>query len=788
MKDVFGIGKYNVIQDDEFYYVFRALNSGDNNDIIEGKTMVDGKFTKIRTDRQRWLDDHEVAEYDESEVASLQEVWDHIRQNHNMQTNCISFTSNSNVALDYGNGKAHNGRYIMLKIPKDSIDNERVFSAGEYMLKQIENKITEESYFIAPDTTESQLIREIDEANTTEQIGEIISRRYDEMSVGSPKGTFTSKEKTIEKESAISRLKPKKYFNEEQQLEYTKLIAKLMILESMGRLNRILPMCKDNTSLIATVSMALSSSEIVYYNEMPESEFVEVPEEHMNLFSLIQQIDVDEVNEDLIKNLQKKVLQNLNERIKLSQDYPDFNGENFSIEDAYKLTDGRLSYQKVKQAMEFYYRLCVSRAKAIENCNILEELNGKSDDAIEYIRSKGFVIDNDIITRKANIDSYILSEQVGLAIDRTENSRFSSSEQKKIIDYVLQQDEDELRRSIENFDIADLRVLLNNFLEKLNKVDLNRYYAEFIVDSIDLNKIYKEDKVLSLEERELLVSKLEKADCEKFFKAFKNLGVSYSEMSAYIMSLMASGGYKGFTFEDFSRLPDIESILRVNISNTYLKNRITFSAFDALLGRADNENLVEGTALDLRDYQQDITNRISDIYETKRFAGVILPTGAGKSYVAMDQMMKFKGKNILYIAPNKEILSQIKRHIIKNILKIEIVNDNEPITQEPGSATRKMHYRDAEKEIENILKIKFICYQGLDTKEKQTLENYDADFIIIDELHRAGAITWEPQIRELLNRNVKAKVLGLTATPERDVDGKNMMDVVAEMTGDFTRR
>lgn len=49
------------------------------------------------------------------------------------------------------------------------------------------------------------------------------------------------------------------------------------------------------------------------------------------------------------------------------------------------------------------------------------------------------------------------------------------------------------------------------------------------------------------------------------------------------------------------------------------------------------------------------------------------------------------------------------------------------------------------------------------------------DLIIFDELHRSGATDWNKHILELLkNQTKETKVLGITATPLRDMDGKNM--------------
>ena len=52
IEKLFSVQNYNLIQDEEYYYFFRALNNGDHNDIQAGITRDEnGVLTKIRTDR-----------------------------------------------------------------------------------------------------------------------------------------------------------------------------------------------------------------------------------------------------------------------------------------------------------------------------------------------------------------------------------------------------------------------------------------------------------------------------------------------------------------------------------------------------------------------------------------------------------------------------------------------------------------------------------------------------------------------------------------------------------------
>ena len=54
--------------------------------------------------------------------------------------------------------------------------------------------------------------------------------------------------------------------------------------------------------------------------------------------------------------------------------------------------------------------------------------------------------------------------------------------------------------------------------------------------------------------------------------------------------------------------------------------------------------------------------------------------------------------------------------------------------------------------------------------------------IVFDELHRTGAAEWQKNIEKLLE-NQPAKVLGITATPERDMDKRDMSEIFAKKYG-----
>ena len=204
----------------------------------------------------------------------------------------------------------------------------------------------------------------------------------------------------------------------------------------------------------------------------------------------------------------------------------------------------------------------------------------------------------------------------------------------------------------------------------------------------------------------------------------------------------------------------------------------------------------------LRDYQFEFVKNAVQIYNSEkhnRFACGIMPTGSGKSFVAMALLQIINNKNfnvnspgnnskMLYIAPTKDILFQIKLHIVKTLY---IPNKKNFENSDMINMTTEQILEP--KNVDEIVKIlfpnlKFKCYAGIkgliDENDPDILKEEDskeADFIIIDEAHRAGADDWTKNISKIIE-NTNAKILALSATPERnDANGKEMMLEIAKM-------
>ena len=126
------------------------------------------------------------------------------------------------------------------------------------------------------------------------------------------------------------------------------------------------------------------------------------------------------------------------------------------------------------------------------------------------------------------------------------------------------------------------------------------------------------------------------------------------------------------------------------------------------------------------------------------------------------------GEKMLYLAPQDEILNQIKNYIIKYV----------------HGKQNTVGKTEDEIIAEIFPNISFETYSGLLAKRGQEVIKEQYGMIVLDELHRTGAKEWEGKIDGLLdNQNKDVKVLGITATPVRDTDGRDMAEETAKKLG-----
>mgnify|MGYP004526146667 CR=1 FL=1 len=746
-KEILEIDKFNIISDEENYYFFRALNMADNSDIEQETTISsDGKIERIRTDRERY---EGKTKYTEESNISLEEVYDHIKMHYRKDTNCISLTSNANIAINYGRG-SYKDKYVMIKIPKKEL-GEQTVEAGQYMLQELYSKI-ERTVEELPEETKREILdifSDIDIANETKDLKEIIAKRYTAKS-DEVNPSKAHPRKGITYSSTKARISSYKSLNEEQLLEVNKVYAKLAVLENKAILEHVIPH-SSNSNLRKTIGNAFSSTELIHYGEIKQNEIIEVPKEAVDLFSLIQQIDgIDKNKVEEIKKALIVAIQNGKEIPSMPEIEASIK-DNISIEEMYQLTGGTVEYGKANSIVKNMFYLSKSRQNAIKLSETLSQVLGNDsrfEDVIEYIKDNGFRIEPEIISRQSG-KGVKLSESVN--IDLTKDEQI-------LVDEIKQLSSEELENILQNGGFTN-DIISKVYGNQNKQIDKSRYYAEAIISQYNWSQIGIEEFKIS--ERNELIKRLQDRNCVDIYEKLMQTGVETKQIPTVLLNIATRQGF----YEEYEK-GNLEHLL--NTRQDILSNDINIELVERFLGYYD----VENTEIRLKDYQQRAYDNVNNIFENHKFAQVILPTGAGKSFVALAQMQKYEQEHpeekMLYLAPQDEILNQIKNYIIKYVHgKQDTIGKTED-----------------EIIAEVFPNITFETYSGLLAKRGQEIIKDQYGMIVLDELHRTGAKEWEGKINTLLeNQNEEVKVLGITATPVRDIDGRDMAEETAKKLG-----
>ena len=775
MEEMFDIEKFNIISDEENYYFFRSLEPGDIKDLEEGNIKDEnGNYIRLRTDRERWEETHSIKpRWNAESTVTLEEMYNHIKMHYSLETNCISLSSNANVARTYG--ETFSDKYVMIKVPKKEM-GQRVYNAGQYMLSEIAKKVQEriDQGNIPEEVLED--LKKIDEATKPEDLKDIIRVKYT-----SPKGIDTSKsgmKKGIVYKAPLSRISSFQALDDEQTLEKNKIVAKLTILEQKGLMETLVPRIKTNSQLISTMGSAFASGEQIYYGDIEGDRITDISKELLDMFALIQQTEnqdkqiVNDLKTELVKYITKGGKLEIPEGSLLRDDGTP--RTDISIEEMYELTAGKVEYGQASSIVKNMYYLSKGQANARILAGMLREITGnnpKYEEIIEYIENNGFEIEPKITARKSN-KGYRISESVNLDLKPNEIG---------LVDSIRNLTDEEQMQIIQDRGLSNVRNIMNTSfaqMQTVQQISKEDYFASAIVDTYDWDKINVEE--LSITERNELIQKLKQSNCVSIYEKLKEAGIENKDIPTAVINIASKGNLKGI-LESENYIEQIQN----NIEE--ITQGLSIEQVERYLGYYD----VKGTGISLRDYQQVAIDNTNEVFKDKRFASVILPTGGGKTYVALTEMLQYgktqeeieiennqlelekipyprNDKKMLYLAPSNEILEQTKDRIIENI---------------HGKIGTSGKSKD--KIIAEVFpNLQFATYQSLITKAgKETLKK-QYDFMIFDELHRTGAEKWEKALNKLLeNQPEKTKVLGITATPTRDADDRNMADEIAQKLG-----
>ena len=700
MNELFNIT--NCYQDNNNYYFFRALNRRDMTGIRNGSTLdSNGHINRIVTDSTFY---NNKDRYNEFSELTLEEMVNHVKTHYDKDTNCISLSSDANVCLTYGRSD-YEDKYVIVKVPKKELGM-TTFNAGKYIydeiLKRVNTYITEHEDALTD--LQRYYIESLKNISTKEQLDNL-KKTLPEEYVDKTNNEF---------QNGLEFIKSKPYegYSDKENLAKDKLVMLLDVLDFevvKGKTNRF---------VIQTMGSAFSSRELEYYKEVPQEKIVEMPTSLVEIMAIIQQMpETEEIKE--IKDYLITHLDEIRQRTK-EVDYSHFNPENLnlSLDNLYNLTEGKISYKEAKELYLNSMYLVKAKLRSFYSVNLLNNIlgnNPKYHNALQSLLDNSLGIEPTIMARSGN-HTLKVSDTVALYLPKNYQSLYN---------YVNNLQVQDMYNLFTNPTVA-FNTLFTKYIsdKELKPQDKEEWYANGLIDAIDLESLNLKTNFNEMQ-RKKIVNALVSHNFMDYYEKVKTLSDDGSIATSMFASLIANR--KEFTNDSDIILDQLKDYIGYN-------------------------NLKEYN-LPLRKLQRTAYQKTEEVFANKNFATAVMPTGSGKSFLALSEMLDRKDAKMLYIAPNDIILNQLEDYIYEFF-----------------------GYTDYHTLFPNLT---LTTYQDLKDKKTNNLKDKYNDiyaFIILDELHRSGAPEWSKFVNELMasQDQENIKVLGLTATPERDREDKDM--------------
>ena len=700
MDELFNIT--NCYQDNNYYYFFRALNKRDMAGIRDKSTLDEaGHISKIVTDSTFY---NHKDRYNEESELTLEEMVNHVKTHYDKDTNCISLSSDANVCLTYGRSD-YEDKYVIIKVPKDELDK-TTFNAGKYIYEEILKRVNTYIEEHEDDLTDLQkyYIESLKNISTKEQL--------DNLKKTLPEEYIDKTNEEFQNGLEFIKSKPYEGYSDKENLAKDKLVMLLDVLDFevvKGKTNRF---------VIQTMGSAFSSRELEYYKEVPKEKIVEMPTSLVEIMALIQQVpETEEIKE--IKNYLITHLDEVRQSTK-EVDYSHFNPDNLdlSLDNLYKLTEGKITYKEAKELYLNSMYLVKAKLRSFYSVNLLNNIlgnNPKYHNALQSLLDNSLGIEPTIMARSGN-HALKVSDTVALYLPKNYQSLY---------DYINNLQVQDMYNLFTNPTNA-FNTLFTKYIsdKELKPQDKEEWYANGLIDAIDLESL--------------------------------NLKINFNEMQRRkIINALVTHNFMDY-YEKVKTLSDDGSIATSMFASLIVNRKEFTNDSDIILDQLKDyigyNNLKEYN-LPLRKLQRTAYQKTEEVFAKKNFATAVMPTGSGKSFLAIKEMLNHRNDTMLYIAPNDIILNQIEDYIFEFF-----------------------GYKDYHTLFPNLT---LTTYQDLKDKKRNKLKDKYNDkytFIILDELHRSGAPEWSKFVNELMANQDQEniKVLGLTATPERDRDDKDM--------------
>lgn len=584
MKDLFK--SKLLIEDEEYYYLFRSLNSGDKEDIKtgvvsavdeNGNAVLDPEgrrvISRLRVDRDRFLEKGEEIKYssEDEEECSLEQIFDHVKMHQRKDTNCISLSSNSNVTFTYYSKESP--EYVVIKVKKD--DDSKLINVCEYMLEEIEKRINE---IITRVTNPIALnaLANINLATTSEEIKnivrehekEIIRARHSDIE-HRYKGT-NSVESLRTRDYTTGTFGEITYLNKEQNLAITRIIAKIKTLEDFDLMENITSNGDSTTNLIATMKSALASAEYAHYGEIKGENVVRISKENLQAISLLQQYKdrkpekSEEVDKIILEILDKnskfeKVVNKVEEREEI---------EDLEIGEALVLTDAKIPYSEANEQMKDFVNLSRGKLDAIRLIEDLERTFGEKE-IFKDMKESCLLVSPEIVNKR-NGSGYRICESVNL-ISNLSNEKFRRI-LKKVNTFSVQELEEMALGKTKRFVGVESGTHISERIPIKGSISKsNRYFAEALVDTYDWKNL---NRRLRKKEREKIIRSILRLNrgntlrsnmLERLYKSFENAGFERKDIPGAIINIAINKKIGSIEYTELVYSEEQEKLISDNI-------------------------------------------------------------------------------------------------------------------------------------------------------------------------------------------------------------------------------
>lgn len=177
----------------------------------------------------------------------------------------------------------------------------------------------------------------------------------------------------------------------------------------------------------------------------------------------------------------------------------------------------------------------------------------------------------------------------------------------------------------------------------------------------------------------------------------------------------------------------------------YLPEALAFELHGLTISDAKYlKSLASGNHIELFPHNEAAYRAVEAGFRDHRIGAVVQATGTGKSFLIARYIATHATEQIVVIAPNITILNELRRAV--------------------GERAKRVVYR---------------TFQAL-VRAKEEIGRIKADHILIDEFHHFGAEVWGEAVRELIENNPSARILGTSATPIRPQGMVDTVDVYFE--------